>query len=48
MEISELDLPIPSEDTMVSVRIDTGHEQVDTDYVPLGGLDMLFNQEFCL
>ncbi|KAG0245299.1 hypothetical protein BGX31_007635 [Mortierella sp. GBA43] len=46
--ISELDLPVPSEHTMVSVRIDTGHEQVDTDYVPLGDLDMLFNQEFCL
>ncbi|KAF9363517.1 hypothetical protein BGX34_003914 [Mortierella sp. NVP85] len=44
----ELNLPVPSENTMVSVRIDTGHEQVDTDYVPLGGLDMLFNQEFCL
>ncbi|KAF9985642.1 hypothetical protein BGZ65_010284 [Modicella reniformis] len=46
--ISDFELPMPSEDTMVSVRIDTGREKVDTDYMPLGCLDMLFNQEFCL
>ncbi|KAF9944719.1 hypothetical protein BGZ70_004398, partial [Mortierella alpina] len=41
-------LPIPSERTMISVRIDTGHEKVDTDYVPLDRIDIPFNQEFCL
>ncbi|KAF9276959.1 hypothetical protein BGZ68_009637 [Mortierella alpina] len=41
-------LPIPTERTMVSIRIDTGHEKVDTDYVPLDSIDILFNQEFCL
>ncbi|KAF9933535.1 hypothetical protein BGZ67_004225, partial [Mortierella alpina] len=41
-------LPIPSERTMISIRIDTGHEKVDTDYVPLDRIDILFNQEFCL
>ncbi|KAG0202419.1 hypothetical protein BGX28_005051 [Mortierella sp. GBA30] len=41
-------LPIPSERTMISLRIDTGHEKVDTDYVPLQYIEILFNQEFCL
>ncbi|KAG0264439.1 hypothetical protein BG011_006798 [Mortierella polycephala] len=41
-------LPIPSERTMVSIRIDTGHEKVDTDYVPLTDIDILFDQEFCI
>ncbi|KAF9572376.1 hypothetical protein EC968_009950 [Mortierella alpina] len=41
-------LPIPAERTMISIRIDTGHEKVDTDYVPLDRVDILFNQEFCL
>ncbi|KAF9950096.1 hypothetical protein BGZ72_008173 [Mortierella alpina] len=41
-------LPIPTERTMISIRIDTGHEKVDTDYVPLDRIDILFNQEFCL
>ncbi|KAG0288143.1 hypothetical protein BGZ96_008042 [Linnemannia gamsii] len=34
--------------TMVSIRIDTGYEKVDTDYVPLEDFDMFINQEFCL
>lgn len=33
---------------MVSIRIDTGYEKVDTDYVPLEDVDMIINQEFCL
>ncbi|KAG0363118.1 hypothetical protein BGZ54_008317 [Gamsiella multidivaricata] len=41
-------LPIPAENTMISIRIDTGHEKVDTDYVPLEAIEILFNQEFCL
>ena len=41
-------LPIPGENTMVSVRIDTGREKVDTEYVLLEDINILFNQEFCL
>ncbi|KAG0040629.1 hypothetical protein BGZ82_000587 [Podila clonocystis] len=41
-------LPVPTEGAMVSIRIDTGLEKVDTDYVPLEDIEMLFNQEFCI
>ncbi|KAG0340350.1 hypothetical protein BG000_000126 [Podila horticola] len=41
-------LPVPTEGAMVSIRIDTGLEKVDTDYVPLEDVEMLFNQEFCM
>ncbi|KAG0035318.1 hypothetical protein BGZ81_009814 [Podila clonocystis] len=41
-------LPVPTEGAMVSIRIDTGLEKVDTDYVPLEDIEMLFNQEFCM
>ncbi|KAF8987528.1 hypothetical protein BGZ52_004171 [Haplosporangium bisporale] len=41
-------LPVPAEGAMASIRIDTGLEKVDTDYVPLKDIEMLFNQEFCM
>ncbi|KAI9232777.1 MAG: hypothetical protein BYD32DRAFT_474970 [Podila humilis] len=41
-------LPVPAEGAMASIRIDTGLEKVDTDYVPLKDIEMLFNQEFCI
>ncbi|KAF9429758.1 hypothetical protein BGZ94_009590 [Podila epigama] len=41
-------LPVPAEGAMVSVRIDTGLEKVDTDYVQLKDIDIIFNQEFCI
>ncbi|KAG0206509.1 hypothetical protein BGX33_007366 [Mortierella sp. NVP41] len=47
-KVCNFSLPLPGENTMVSIRIDTGYEKVDTDYVPLEDVDMIFNQEFCL
>ncbi|KAF8930675.1 hypothetical protein BGZ47_000449 [Haplosporangium gracile] len=47
-KICDFSLPLSGEDTMVSIRIDTGYEKVDTDYVPLEDIDMIINQEFCL
>jgi len=46
--LEQYSLPILEETTMASIRIDTGFEKVDTDYVPLDDLSVLFNQEFCL
>ncbi|GJJ76160.1 hypothetical protein EMPS_08519 [Entomortierella parvispora] len=46
--IEHFSLPILDETTMASIRIDTGFEKVDTDYVLLDDLSVLFNQEFCL
>ncbi|KAG0046949.1 hypothetical protein BGZ83_007898 [Gryganskiella cystojenkinii] len=46
--IEQFSLPILEENTMASIRIDTGFEKVDTDYVPLDDIKVLFNQEFCL
>ncbi|KAI8603758.1 hypothetical protein EDD21DRAFT_441738 [Dissophora ornata] len=46
--VCDFKLPIPEENTMVSIRVDTGHEKVDTEYVPLEDINILFNQEFCL
>ncbi|KAF9125117.1 hypothetical protein BGW39_007649 [Mortierella sp. 14UC] len=47
-KVCNFSLPLPGENTMISIRIDTGYEKVDTDYVPLEDIDMIFNQEFCL
>jgi hypothetical protein len=47
-KVCDFSLPLPGENTMVSIRIDTGYEKVDTDYVPLEDIDMIINQEFCL
>ncbi|KAF9905351.1 hypothetical protein EC991_001716 [Linnemannia zychae] len=47
-KVCNFSLPLPEENTMISIRIDTGYEKVDTDYVPLEDIDMIFNQEFCL
>lgn len=47
-KVCNFSLPLPGENTMVSIRIDTGYEKVDTDYVPLEDIDMIINQEFCL
>ncbi|KAF9583552.1 hypothetical protein BGW38_009197 [Lunasporangiospora selenospora] len=44
----EFSLPIPQEKTMVSIRIDTGMEKLDTDYVYLNDIEALFQQEFCI
>ena len=47
--IEQFSLPVLEEkNTMASIRIDTGFEKVDTDYVPLDDINVLFNQEFCL
>ncbi|KAF9934647.1 hypothetical protein FBU30_000971 [Linnemannia zychae] len=46
--ICNFSLRLPEEPTMISIRIDTGCEKVDTDYVPLKDIDTVFNQEFCL
>ncbi|KAG0100599.1 hypothetical protein BGZ93_010192 [Podila epicladia] len=42
---ADFSLPIPTEGAMVSIRIDTGLEKVDTDYIPLEDIEMLFNQD---
>ena len=47
-KVCNFSLPLPGENTMVSIRIDTGYEKVDTDYVPLEDIEMIINQEFCL
>ncbi|ORZ27300.1 hypothetical protein BCR41DRAFT_383768 [Lobosporangium transversale] len=46
--IEDIVLEAPDEDTMLSVRIDTGREKIDTDYMPWKSDSILFNQEFCL
>ncbi|KAG0223384.1 hypothetical protein BGW42_005916 [Actinomortierella wolfii] len=48
VSIKDFQFPIPSEHTMVSVRVDTGRERVDTDYVSINDMEMLLGQEFCL
>ncbi|KAF9125582.1 hypothetical protein BG015_004867, partial [Linnemannia schmuckeri] len=47
-KVCNFSLPLPAENTMMSIRIDTGYEKVDTDYFPLEDIDMTINQEFCL
>ncbi|KAG0337611.1 hypothetical protein BG004_007571 [Podila humilis] len=46
--LADFTLPIPLEGAMVSIRIDTGLEKIDTDYIPLEDVEMVFNQEFCI
>ncbi|KAG0362255.1 hypothetical protein BG005_006241 [Podila minutissima] len=42
---ADFSLPVPTEGAKVSIRIDTGFEKVDTDYIPLEDIEMLFNQD---
>ncbi|KAI1312312.1 hypothetical protein EDD11_002966 [Mortierella claussenii] len=46
--VEEFTLPAPEQETLVSIRIDTGREKIDTDYMPWKDANILFNQEFCL
>ncbi|KAF9971020.1 hypothetical protein BGZ73_006101 [Actinomortierella ambigua] len=48
VSIKEFLLSVPSTHTMISVRVDTGRERVDTDFVAIGKAEMLLGQEFCV
>ncbi|KAG0250586.1 hypothetical protein DFQ27_009332, partial [Actinomortierella ambigua] len=48
VSIKEFLLSVPSTHTMISVRVDTGRERVDTDFVAIDKAEMLLGQEFCV
>ncbi|KAG0297662.1 hypothetical protein BGZ98_000521 [Dissophora globulifera] len=48
MNVRDFGLPIPAENTNISISINTGRDRGDTDYEPLNDIQVQFNQEFRL